>query len=784
MTDTLSPLDIDAELKRRGLSGAQPSAPQQPAIQSQLPVNPVQTIAPDQSVIPQHDITNEMLRRGIDPKSIPVVQQPVTPQATTGVDPGFFGRMGQYADRNVAGKPLPPLAPDAGTGSVVADKIERARDYLVNLENTIQRGLSFGTSDEVGALATTLRDTVDPKQQSINDLVKNKILGTQQPTDFWSRFNANDKAENYAIDQFKSQNPIAGNTAEIAGMITSPIGNLGGNYIQGGANMMTRALRAAGVGGALGGASGFASAEGSPTDRAKAAGFGAGAGALAGGILTPLVELGTHGVQSVYDTLANQYRAITDPQGQAQRLLANALMRDQQTVPQAIQAVSQTPDMGIVNAGGENVSALGRQATVAPGNARTAAADFFEQQAAGMPDRAADAVGNLAQNGYYGTLEQLDNARRTAAAPLYNQAYQQPAVDQWTPEISNLMQRPSMQQAARNAANIAAEEGRNPAELGLTFNAAGDPVFVAGANANGQIPSVQTMDYMKRGLDDVLEQYRDPVTGRLNLDTAGRAAQNTRAQFVQLLRDGNPTYAAALDAWGGPSHSIEMMNFGRDMWRKTGDPAEMIQRFRQLPANDQEMVRTGLMREAINKIGNLGDNSSVYNALFGNANKRTVFENLFPDQQSFDAFATAMRRERDILRTQRMVMGESPTARIQAENADAMQQLGDRIGILRQLFTGHPLQALGTAVTRAGNFQRGMSEPVANELGNIMFSPNVQANVGLLNNLGGIQGQPGLLQALQQRQIRQQALGLLGQSALTNLTSQGAGRIGALMANP
>ena len=67
------------------------------------------------------------------------------------------------------------------------------------------------------------------------------------------------------------------------------------------------------------------------------------------------------------------------------------------------------------------------------------------------------------------------------------------------------MKRPSMKAAFAKAQRIAAEEGRNPKELGLDFNQAGDPQFLAGADELGQVPSTQTLDYIKRGLDDVVE---------------------------------------------------------------------------------------------------------------------------------------------------------------------------------------------------------------------------------------------------------------------------------------
>ena len=93
-----------------------------------------------------------------------------------------------------------------------------------------------------------------------------------------------------------------------------------------------------------------------------------------------------------------------------------------------------------------------------------------------------------------------------------------------TGAIGTLLPRPSMRAGMANAMKIATEEGRNPNVLGIDLNAQGEPVFT-------RVPSWQTLDYLKRGLDNVVEQYRDKATGKLVLDTYGRAAKLTRQQF-------------------------------------------------------------------------------------------------------------------------------------------------------------------------------------------------------------------------------------------------------------
>lgn len=557
---------------------------------------------------------------------------------------------------------------------------------------------------------------------------------------------------------YEALNTGEGDAATVAGIVGNPLNLVGGELLYLPRTAAGRAGTAAGIGGGIGGVSGALGTEGDAGDRALGATIGGTVGAATGGAAQPGMELlglvtrkGVEAGRAVYNTLKNQAAAKANPGEQADKLILRALMDDDLNLPMMpALARDALPGQGFVNLGGENVTALGRQATVAQGRGRTLANDFFEEQMAAAPDRAADSIRPMAQNGYYGTLEALDQTRRQTAAPLYNQAYQLPAVEVWTPRIAELMQRPSMRAAFAKAQRIAAEEGRDPTELGLIFNEAGDPVFLAGAR-NGQIPSTQTLDYIKRGLDDVIEQYRDRTSGNLRLDTEGRAINATRAELVGMLREGNPQYAAALDAWGGPSRAMDMLEFGRDMYKARGNPADSIRRFQELPAADQEAVRIGFVRDAVADIGNLGDNSSAYLKLFGNNNKRAVAQLLFPDEASFNRFAAQMRAERDMLKTNRTVQGGSPTARIDADKA-ALSAAETDIGMIESLMSGSIPRMIGTAMQRAKNFQQGVSPQVAESLAQKLFTANPDVMQATIRGLQGLRApapvaalRPGLL---------------------------------------
>src|SRR3546814_14197966 len=95
--------------------------------------------------------------------------------------------------------------------------------------------------------------------------------------------------------------------------------------------------------------------------------------------------------------------------------------------------------------------------------------------------------------------------------------------------------------------SLAAHEGRAPNDRGLTWDMGGNVILT-------RSPSPQTIDLVKRGVDDVLEGYRDRTSGRLNLDEGGRAVEGLRQRYLgeadRLYPD---TYPQDRAAFAGPA---------------------------------------------------------------------------------------------------------------------------------------------------------------------------------------------------------------------------------------
>ncbi|MGJ3629816.1 hypothetical protein AB5I41_28830 [Sphingomonas sp. MMS24-JH45] len=92
--------------------------------------------------------------------------------------------------------------------------------------------------------------------------------------------------------------------------------------------------------------------------------------------------------------------------------------------------------------------------------------------------------------------------------------------------------------------------------------------------ANVPAYTTQTLDYVKRGMDDVLEEQRNPITGRLVLDEA--VARRTRCAVSCLKRWIGSTRTSRLRAaYAGPMELRDALSRGGDAYRLHPDELGM-----------------------------------------------------------------------------------------------------------------------------------------------------------------------------------------------------------------
>ncbi|MDZ4320922.1 MAG: hypothetical protein U1A07_19130, partial [Phenylobacterium sp.] len=175
-------------------------------------------------------------------------------------------------------------------------------------------------------------------------------------------------------------------------------------------------------------------------------------------------------------------------------------------------------------------------------------------------------------------------------------------------------------------------------------------------------PTAETWDYVKRGLDDVLETYRNKTTGELVLNDQGRAVLRTLQELRGELINLNPVYGEALEAYSGPAAMKDALEAGRGAFRETGESLQ--RRFEDFTAGEREMYRLGAIQTLREKLG--GEDVTIDAARRAGVLKPAQLERLkvlFPTDRAFNDFVRTLDAEQTMFRTRAAVTGNSTTAK-------------------------------------------------------------------------------------------------------------------------
>lgn len=591
----------------------------------------------------------------------------------------------QFRNRNMATvQPAPPALPDVGFWDSFADD------------------MTLGSGDEI-------RGGLSAVAKSGGQLFRG------EPVTFGQNFETARSGHEDALNQWRKENPgknIAGMGLSIAAG-GAPIGNA----IARAPGFFRKAGRVAGIGGGLGTVSGFMGTDGGVPERLAGAAtggvFGTGASLALGGGGLILTKVFGPPIQAMLERLGK------GPKRAAARKVLQALERDEIDPNRAMAKLKMLGPEAVIADVSEGTRSLARGVATVPGPTKGAAQRLLERRHGQQGARVTAATNRgLGTTGnYYGAADELIEARKLAASPLYKRAYEaHPVV--WNERLSGLMGRKRMQKAFKKAQDIADTSG------------------AAAPNTNKM--DLQSWDLVKQGLDDQIETYRDKVTGVLRLDNEGRAILSLKNDLVSALDDAtggpNGVYAAARRAFSGPSDSLDAMARGRGFMK--GDEeltAKMIERM--TPA-EREFYREGAAREIRRMIETRPDGADVSKILWGTPDKRKKLEALFPNKRSFREFEKTMLGESRMARTRNEVTQGSRTAVVEAEQSDA----GIDPGILTDIVQnsrGGLFNLIANGVRGGVEYARRPPPQLRKEIGGLLFDPDQAAQQRILNELLG-----------------------------------------------
>jgi hypothetical protein len=112
----------------------------------------------------------------------------------------------------------------------------------------------------------------------------------------------------------------------------------------------------------------------------------------------------------------------------------------------------------------------------------------------------------------------------------------------------------------------------------------------------GEAMTPKSWHYVKRGLDDLIESKRDPVTGKLPRTDEMRLWDRTRRELRGELTSLNPEYGVALKAYAGPSRQIDALHLGRRLATGKVDAEDIESRGANMSADELDALRLGVSR--------------------------------------------------------------------------------------------------------------------------------------------------------------------------------------------
>lgn len=472
-------------------------------------------------------------------------------------------------------------------------------------------------------------------------------------------FGGNAEVTRQNMNALADLNPTSAAVGRVAGVAATTIGGEGALAKLGMKAGLGRTAAANALAGGYGsyGGTDYNSSGGQATiaDRMLGATGGAATNALAGVVGTGVVKATGALVKPVARAAV---RSVGADANVSTNQIARALQEDGLTPSQAAKRIAEAQSRGVPMSladVGENTRELLASVGRSRGESRSIAKTVTANRQAAQLERISTAVrrdlgptANIRDLG-----DELMMRAKDEAAPLYKAAFEAPGAGAVSEKIAPILNRPSARRAMVRAERIAAEEGRDPKSLGFDLNAQGEVTLT-------KAPSWETLHYIKTGLDDVIESYRDKVSGKLVLDAEGRLINNTKNHLLKLMDKYNPTYGEARAAYAGPASLKDALHLGTKAFNMA--PDDVAAQIGNLGPSEKEMYRLGLRKGIVDLLGSKGDYADKIKTLIGTPKTRAVLTKVLGGRAEFDRFMQTLQDEQELFRTYNAVNGNSATA--------------------------------------------------------------------------------------------------------------------------
>jgi hypothetical protein len=608
--------------------------------------------------------------------------------------------MKDYADKT---KDKSTTAGEIGTGMM--DPVEGGGQLIANiLPARVERGmneLNNMLAEHSGGLIRKLPEGGKNEQMQQREAEIQKQRGSNTSMD-WARF---------------------------AGNILSPInyiGGLVGPEVKAGMSLLEKGVVAA-ERGEIAGATAGAMQPATKGDYKTEKSMQIGEGAVVGGLLSGVMAGAGAGVEAFGRFLARNY-----PDNIASSAVQQVLKRISQdqraggpTAAQAIELVNTAKKpISLPDVAGENVKGLAGRVARQPGEGRNTAQAFIGKRDEEAAQRLSQDIAKHVSGGP--TMQQasegLLQARSAAARPAYDAAYDLKGV--WSPRLDQFIQDPAVKAGLQRGYELerlqALAEGRpiTTSQLGVDLDTEGNVQLL-------DKPNLRLLDMGKRGLDAMIADERNELTGRLS--ARGVALDQMRKAYVKEIDslDTKGIYRKAREAWAGYSQSLDSLRMGRNVFKTS--PEETAAEVEAMSPANREFYRLGVADMLKERLAKAGLHADEAKQLIRNPWMRDQLKPAFRSPEDFNAFVDAVTQETKMFETGRKVLGGSQTAEREAE--DSAGQLADSAGIIGKLAKGHLFDAAKTTFQLLHDMAVKPNQELNAKIAEILFTSDIPSGV-------------------------------------------------------
>lgn len=363
----------------------------------------------------------------------------------------------------------------------------------------------------------------------------------------------------------------------------------------------------------------------------------------------------------------------------ALRRIYEAVSRNGGTPEDVAEQFMRDQELGVPSRMGNYNSATVNQmdtlaSTEAAGDMIEAGLIDIQQDASERVVRQTDKV--LGGDNYYDMADELTQNLRTKAKGLYDEAYEFGSVDDQ--KILNLLENnPRFKQAYEQAKRIAKNE--QDADIlaggdGKAYELIPYEIAMEGDKAVGALlPDVRTLDYVKRGLDDIIRRGFDGV-GLAPAEAA--ALRKLRNGFVDTLDevtevDGVSAYKTARKMYAGEIEVIDALELGKTKFKSMA-PEEITKKFKDMSAAEGEAFIIGVNRHLTDLVNNPSNSANYAQRIIGSKNTRLKLQAMFPDldDAGMALYEAALLREAQLFKEIGGTLTNSRTAKRLAGQKD------------------------------------------------------------------------------------------------------------------